>query len=123
MKKHKKEIEQLNHNEAIKKYQPEIIICSWMPYQKDFSKDFRSQKSVKEYLLIGETDDGCCGDDWETWGCSWRLNNKSKNQIPPYENDGFKRTDLDKLSALQSCRTDQPGDYYHSKTVSFKRKD
>ncbi|HAM88187.1 MAG: hypothetical protein US83_C0010G0005 [Candidatus Falkowbacteria bacterium GW2011_GWC2_38_22] len=114
-------VEQLNHNEAIEKYNPKIVIFSWMPYQEDSSKDIRKFKSVQEYILIGETDGGCCGDEWETWGQSWREEDLDKT-VPPYEADGFERIDLDDVSELQICRCDEPGNYYHSRTVSFKRK-
>ena len=55
----------------MKKHSPDIVIFSWMPYQEDSSKDIRKFDSVQEYILIGETDGGCCGDEWETWGHSW----------------------------------------------------
>jgi len=117
-------VEQLDHKKAIKKYRPDIVICSWMPYQKDWTKDIRMCDRVKEYILIGETDGGCCGDEWETWGQSWSRDEDDEGgkKIPPYEVDGFGREDLDELSGLQVCRTDNPGSYYHSRTVSFKRK-
>jgi hypothetical protein len=95
-----------------------------MPYQEDWTKDIRMCDRVKEYILIGETDYGCCGDHWETWGKSWPwgVDDEGGEKIPPYEVDGFGRKDLDELSDLQVCRTDSPGNYHHSKTVSFKRK-
>ncbi|MDI6603285.1 MAG: hypothetical protein QME57_04235 [Patescibacteria group bacterium] len=118
-------VEQLKHDEAMKKYSPDIVIVSWMPYLQDSSKDIRKCPSVKEYILIGETDGGCCGDPWETWGQPWLLwdeDDEGGEKIPPYEADGFEREDLDELSDLQICRTDEPGRYRHSRTVSFKRK-
>lgn len=113
-------VEQLQHDEAMEKYRPDIVICSWIPYKKDFSKDIRKFDSTKEYVLIGEVDGDLCGHDWETWGGSWCSEGRGK--IPPYEADGFEREDLDYLSKLQICRTDDPGSYWRSKTVSFKRK-
>jgi len=116
-------VEQLKHDEAMKKYNPDIVIFSWMPYREDSSKDIRKVKSVQEYILIGETDEGCCGDEWETWGQSWAMDEDYEGEKTPlYELDGFKRENLDDLSELQICRTDDPGDYFHSRTVSFKRK-
>jgi hypothetical protein len=111
-------VEQLKHDEAMEKYKPDIVIVSWMPAQ-DNSKDIRKFDCVEEYILIGETSGGCCGDEWETWGFSWGQENRGEN--PPYKADGFERQNLDNLSKLQICRTDRPGDYYHSSTVSFKR--
>lgn len=60
--------EQLTNKMAIEKYRPEIIISSWMPHHQDFTKDFRLAPSVKEYILIGEANGGCCGDEEKTWG-------------------------------------------------------
>ena len=89
-----------------------------MPYQTDSTKDFRSCPSVKEYILIGETDHGCCGHPWETWGVTWDF--KDHDQTP-YQVDGFERFDLQDLRGLQICRTDQLLDWRHSETVSFRR--
>lgn len=115
-------VEQLKHDKAMEKYNPDIVICSWMPYQVDFTRDIRKFSSVKEYILIGETDEGCCGDRWETWGWSWDEDDEDEGKIPPYEADGFVREDLDDLSDLQIGRTDDPGNYHYSRTVSFKRR-
>lgn len=61
-------VEILDYKKAIEKYKPDVIICSWMPYEQDWTRDFRAAKSVKEYILIGEADGGCCGHPWKTWG-------------------------------------------------------
>ena len=45
-----------------------ILLCSWMPMEEDWSAEFRCYPAVTEYILIGECDDGQCGDNWETWG-------------------------------------------------------
>lgn len=116
--------EQLRHDEALLKYKPDIVIFSWMPYQKDATKDIRKVESVQEYILIGETDGGCCGDEWVTWGFdSYSYDDEKKRTgEPPFIEDGFIRENHDDLSDLQICRTDQLGYYTHSRTVSFKRK-
>ena len=113
-------VEQLKHDEAMEKYNPDIVVFSWMPYCEDSSKEIRQCPSVKEYILIGESDGGCCGDETETWGCGEPEGEAS------YEVDGFEREDLE-LSNLNICRTDYPGfDGHrlarHSSTVSFRRK-
>lgn len=115
-------VEQLRHNEALEKYRPDIVIFSWMPYEEDYTEDFRKCASVQEYILIGETDRGCCGDEWKTWGWSWEEDDEGEKRVPPYEADGFERHNLDDLSLLQICRTDEPGRYFHSRTVSFIRR-
>lgn len=122
-------VEKLNHIKSIKKYNPDIVVCSWMPSNKDSTKDIRKIPNVKEYILIGETEGGCCGASWDTWGKipSYELQlleeeGAETEKIPPYEADGFERLDLKNLSKHQICRTDCVKDYYHSETVSFRRK-
>ncbi len=111
-------VEQIDHNQALAKYNPDIVIFSWMPYESDYTKDFRSYASVREYILIGETDHGCCGHVWETWGEKWDFEDHDQK---PYQKDSFERFDLQDLGRLQICRTDQLLDWRHSKTVSFRR--
>jgi hypothetical protein len=117
-------VENLDHEAALKKYAPQIVIYSWMPYGADMTEDFRKTSSVDEYLLIGETDDGCCGDSWLTWGVPpWNFETEEKmaEEIPPHLAEGFARKNLDDISDKQICRTDMITDYYHSRTVSFRR--
>jgi len=119
-----------------------IVLCSWMPMNEDWSSVFRSNR-VDEYILIGECDDGQCGDNWETWGNPNHLvdydelldessdDNSSaenddtpstKTEIPfiPYELEGYIRRDLDELAPYQfsrfDCRSSKSG-----RTVSFRR--
>lgn len=152
------EVEELSVEEAIAKYTRKtaedafngnfasrkkkvIVLCSWMPMNEDWSSIFRSHE-VDEYVLIGECDDGQCGDNWETWGNPNSLVDdfddelevasseedstpsltSTKIKLPriPYELDGYVRKDLDELAPFQFSRFDCK----HSKlgrTVSFRR--
>lgn len=101
---------------ALQKNAPAIAICSWMPWEEDFTSDFRTQQSVKEYILIGEIDGDCCGDPWLTWGRDISLDKSKKGLQLPFEADGFERVDLEHLWHLQVSRTQ------YSATVSFRRK-
>lgn len=112
-------VEHLRHDEALKEYDPDMVIFSWMPYQKDFTRDIRNMPNVKEYLLIGEANGGACGDEWETWG----INSNDETAVPPYAADGFTKENLYDLSELQISRNDTPGEYYRSSSISFRRKD
>ncbi|BBN02965.1 hypothetical protein MPTK1_2g19690 [Marchantia polymorpha subsp. ruderalis] len=47
---------------------PHIVLVSWMPMGVDWTAHMRATPSVLEYILIGEMDDGICGDPWLTWG-------------------------------------------------------
>ncbi|KAL2642051.1 hypothetical protein R1flu_009638 [Riccia fluitans] len=156
-------------------------MVSWMPMGVDWTAPMRTTVSVLEYILIGEMDDGICGDPWLTWGCrasgdesssdtsshgnsyldarstyelqdsrsfsnygpgkaaaiiespfeeneSNDLNSAvsidriSSEPLRPYEADGWVRIELENLSKLQICRTDERwSTYRHSHTVSFRR--
>ena len=62
-------VEKIDYKKALEKYQPDVVINSWMPLGTDWTKDFRKTKSVKHYITIGEVN-ACCGGDWtdrKTW--------------------------------------------------------
>lgn len=117
--------EKIDQKKALAKYNPEIVICSWMPFKEDWTADFRAEKSVQEYILIGETDDGCCGDKWRTWGNKRSLDEKERrlreNQLPPYKADGFERINLH-TGTLQASRIDFLEGRGTTSTVSFRGK-
>jgi hypothetical protein len=116
-------VEKMDIKEALEKHRPDIAISSWMPYKIDFTNDIRKCKNLKEYILIGESDAGCCGHPFETWGYPhWELIEAGIEIEAPYKKDGFERKNHPDLKKLQMCRIDQPGAYYHSNTVSFIRK-
>jgi hypothetical protein len=104
-----------------------IVICSWMPLHQDWTRMFRnnnnndSRRRVKEYILIGECDDGQCGDLWETWGNAGFLELEPPpgddvtatattttigRPIAPYEQDGYTRHELRELIPYQLSRFD-----------------
>lgn len=139
------QVEQLSARDSIEKYAPKsnedckrlIVLCSWMPSGEDWTDLFRKCTSadetdsvlktvgqVEEYILIGEADDGTCGDNWYTWGnCEFHPNKEASNrevERPPYARDGYTRVDLDILSELQLSRFDCKRSS-ESRTVSFRR--
>ncbi len=98
---------------ALEKFQPALVIESWMPYDLDLSAQMRAVPSVQEYILIGEGYGGSCGSD-ETWS--------SKR----YKGDSFIMSALTQMSKYQVCRLDdaeqfRAGQSSHSQTFSFKR--
>ena len=138
------EVQKLSVHDAIREYKPNdrwqvIVICSWMPMGEDWSAVFRSGQ-VDEYILIGECDDGQCGDNWETWGNYEFLDGHANEQelksengeqghaintppslpLRPYETDGYQRKELTSLSHHQfsryDCAVSKSG-----RTVSFRR--
>lgn len=130
-------VEDIGVEKAIDKYTGDdakwqvVILCSWMPMNQDWTAMFR-RAGVDEYILIGECDDGQCGDNWETWGnreflsdleaeLSGAPDDPSPAQRPkPFEKDGYKRSDLDTLALYQfsrfDCKVSKTG-----RTVSFRR--
>ena len=141
-------VESLSMEEAMEFYADEpnrqvIVLCSWMPMDEDWTISFR-EKAVEEYILIGECDDGQCGDNWSTWGNPFYHSNDvdrvtastpprddSERQAPTvlpssepprYSLDGYRRSDIDSLLPHQFSRYDCAASK-SAKTVSFRRID
>lgn len=121
-----------NYSAALMNFQPDIVICSWMPMNEDWSVFFRQFRSVYEYILIGEFDDGCCGHNWFTWGNIADIPS-DKNIIPshlhryldpiaPYVVDNFEKIYLNDLSYLQYSKYDTHYSRGNSATFSFRKK-
>lgn len=131
-----------DYKEALQRYKPDIVLCSWMPMKEDFSRDIRACNSVREYILIGERD--LCGDPWLTWGEvpeqyyyyneseardtsgleSWEIamiDYIRNRHVPPFTRDGFVETRLERVEANQLCAFDRPGAPSYSSTISFCR--
>ena len=119
-------VENIDYKEALKEHKPAIVICSWMRPRTDWTADFRGQKSVKEYILIGEKYGGASGRDWETWGVKLNVDSGGpieRLETAPYKVDGFESFDLEDISQHQIACTDYPPlEHEHSHTVSFRRK-
>ncbi|MCF8009971.1 MAG: class I SAM-dependent methyltransferase [Clostridiales bacterium] len=102
--------EKLDYRDAIDKYKPELIICSWMPQGEDWTVYFRNIESVKAYILIGEID-GRCG------------TRESFKEIPGWANHVLKEP-----NKWSMCRTDYGLDFdkpeiwwRHSQIIIYKR--
>jgi len=128
--------------------QPDVVIACWQPLGVDWTTLFRATPCIREYVLIGEADDGICGRPWETWGCRTRDDSSGESSgdeseggprrasaddegraalrrraVAPYVADGFVRADLPELSRWQLCRTDERWrSRGASRTVSFTRR-
>lgn len=108
-----------------------VVLCSWMPMNEDWTALFRSA-GVEEYILIGECDDGQCGDNWETWGNHASLSLEelttddhevnANSKPPPYELDGYERVALSSFAPHQLSRFDGSTSKT-GQTVSFRRRD
>jgi hypothetical protein len=106
-------VEKYNYVQALKKYQPHMVISSWMIPDQDWTVHFRACNSVREYVLIGVPH--LCGHVQQTWGLGSPLDCK-------YYADGFTKIELPDVSRLQVSSIDREM-YRHSKTVAFRRVD
>jgi hypothetical protein len=128
---------------------PHLVLACWHPFGCDWTACFRAAPSVREYVLVGEADDGICGLPWETWGCTrhgggggssgsssessessaeaaetGEQGRKRARRMPPYLASGFARVELPQLSRWQLCRTDERWrPRGASRTVAFRRRD
>lgn len=115
-------VQRMTAAEAVKKYAPAnhvIVLCSWMPMGVDWTAAFR-RNGVAEYILIGESHDGNCGDNWETWGNPEFRRDDDSREIPPYELDGYEPFHLWNLSPYSFSRFDS-SDSSNSATVAFRK--
>ena len=98
-----------------------IVLCSWMPMGDDWSKLFRKHQ-VDEYILIGEADDGQCGDNWRTWGNPAYAPDPEGLETSPasYTLDGYERQLLSELIPHQFSRFDSTRSK-NGQTTSFRR--
>jgi len=126
--------EQLPSDQHVRRPQV-IVICSWMPMGQDWTSFFRNA-GVDEYILIGEADDGSCGDNWLTWGNqafhdknteeedakSQRNDDNSVSPTLPYVIDGYQRSEMDDLRKFQFSSFDLAVSK-SSMTVSFRKND
>ena len=105
---------------ALSRHQPDIIICSWMPMGDDWTSIFRQFTTTKEYIMIGEAFDGCCGHNWYTWGNESEKPTSDQSEVPLYEKDGFHKQPL-VFSDYQICRYDNQVLAGHTSTYTFKK--
>ena len=61
-------VEQLGAKQALEKYEPQVVICSWPPPANTFERDVFARKSVEFYMVIGSRYRFASG-NWETY-CS-----------------------------------------------------
>mmetsp|Transcript_35402 Transcript_35402/g.105838 ORF Transcript_35402/g.105838 Transcript_35402/m.105838 type:complete len:323 (+) Transcript_35402:329-1297(+) len=115
-------VEQLGYWEALAEHKPDMVVCAWMPMGVDWSHAFRHTPTVREYLLLGEADDGSVGHLWRTWGNpAFRPPTAPPSLPPPYLADGWERADLPEIGRWMLNRFDSDLDPHGSRAVSFVR--
>ena len=86
----------------------------------DWTAAWRVLPQLSEYIVVGEAWNGCCGCNWNTWG-NPAYRPDGADDAPPYERDGFAKTELEALSRSQISRYDCAAFVGNSRTFSFKR--
>ena len=137
-------VEQLGYWEALAEHKPDMVVCAWKPMGVDWwlsppteepctpwaprrrlvsrSHAFRHTPTVREYLLLGEADDGSVGHLWRTWGNpAFRPPTAPPSLPPPYLADGWERADLPEIGRWMLNRFDSDLDPHGSRAVSFVR--
>lgn len=111
----KTNVEKLDHKQAIDKYKPAMVISSWMPYHRDWTRYFRKSQSVEHYILIGEAYGGCCASDPSF-----------------YNHKGWTKTEDFDFDRFNLCRSDDVTNpktksffhnLTHSRTIAYKKND
>ncbi|MFH1631645.1 MAG: hypothetical protein ABIA47_01285 [bacterium] len=100
--------EEMSYEDALKQFNPHVVISSWMPPSQDWTADFRKTKSVQEYIMLGEFD--CVADPYgaESWD----------------DHDDFKGSHIKEAEKNQVCYLDEPWKKNfktRSQTMSFQR--
>jgi hypothetical protein len=57
-----KEVEKLNFKEALKKYNPDVVIICWEELHAKYTQEILKFPSVRYVVWIGEGEGGCTGD-------------------------------------------------------------
>ncbi|KAL3678235.1 hypothetical protein R1sor_021191 [Riccia sorocarpa] len=93
---------------AISQENPHLVMVSWMPMGVDWTASMRATDSVLEYILIGEMDDGICGDPWLTWGSRFP-GDESSSDTSSHDNGCLNSKLTYELHESRSCSNYGPG--------------
>jgi len=97
-------VEKLSHQEALEKYNPKIVVASWIPYKSQIGLDALNYPSVSHIISIGE-------------------NTGSRKQlIEGYDKKEWNMRYFENVEESSICRTDYQDAMSHSRTSLFSRK-
>ena len=115
-------VEERQHADAIG--DADVAISAWMPMGDDWTAAWRHSPRLREYILIGEAETGCCGHNWKTFGnAAFRDGDDDDGDPTPlHERDGFEKVEHAGLSRLQISRYDCASFVGNSRTFAFRRK-
>jgi hypothetical protein len=76
-------VEKLGAKEALEKYKPQVVLCSWPPPGNPFEKEVFSTPSVELYLVIGSRY-RFAGGNWEAYTGQQRFEWQADPQLSGY---------------------------------------
>lgn len=83
-------VERLGAKQALVKYQPECVICSWPPAGNTFEQKIFSTRSVELYIVIGSRH-GFASGNWHSYAAQdrfdWAIDNDLSSLVIPPELD------------------------------------
>jgi hypothetical protein len=81
-------VERLGAKQALSKYQPQAVICSWPPPGNNFEQKIFSTRSVEIYIVIGSRY-RFAGGNWDSYEAQdkfeWRVDRKLSSLVIPPE--------------------------------------
>ena len=89
--KYPQEVEMLGAKQALEKYEPQVVICSWPPHGNNFEQKIFSTRSVELYIVIGSMHRFSAG-NWESYAAQdrfkWEIDKNLSSLVIPPEIDG-----------------------------------
>jgi len=76
-------VEKLGAREALEKYQPQVVLCSWPPPRNPFEKEVFSTSSVELYVVIGSRY-RFAGGNWEAYSGQQRFEWQADPRLSGY---------------------------------------
>ncbi len=81
-------VEQLGAKQALAKYQPQAVICSWPPPGNTFEQKVFSARSVELYVVIGSRYE-FAGGNWQSYSVQdrfeWNIDSRLSSMVIPPE--------------------------------------
>lgn len=113
-------VEELDAISAIRKYEPRMVVASWIEYNSELDCEIIDEKP--EYLiLMGEGPGGCTGSTkfWGEW--DWDEDDRT---LAYWRQKGYVQRYLDDVDKWNICKTDYPvfynnGHWKHGLTILY----
>ena len=121
--------QQISH--YLDKSHPSIVVYNWLPCGIDVTRLFHRSMTVLEYILIGESTSGNCGQLYDTYNVHLCDRVEHKSVIPPcthkqmtvYDSAGFQQQLIPQCTKYQISCHDQPNQHgSFSSTIAYIRK-